>query len=295
MSKEIYQNVRKNRFTQVGNGVLWDDTLTLQAKGLLSIFLSNSDDWDLNMKEIITRSKNGRDAHYKIVDELIEHGYFARVEIRKDTKFEGMIYLFSDYKEDVIEVLKQYQNNSTYIINPDKKKKKPITESQDTGKKEEKNPVPENQDTENAGTESQDINNTKGNNTNLNNTNINDKEIDDKENPMTEDKIKVEVNHFEDDFQEVVDSIFQNQNIKLNKSTVTSVRKRVEHAYITEQIHSDFFGYVETSLLNAHDNYLKGSKKRADKRKMQKFVEEDKKRQQQEAKKEPVPFYNWVD
>ena len=61
--KESYRNVRRANYTQVTNSLLNDKEATLQAKGLLSIFLSNSDDWEIHMDEIITRSKNGRDAH----------------------------------------------------------------------------------------------------------------------------------------------------------------------------------------------------------------------------------------
>ncbi|TWM32255.1 hypothetical protein CHCC14819_0451 [Bacillus licheniformis] len=188
MARETYKNVRKNRFTQVGNGMLWDKALTLQAKGLLSIFLSNSEDWDLNMREIIKRSKNGRDAHYKIVDELIQHGYFARIEIRNEkNQFEEMIYIFSDDKQDVQEEIERYKESNLAIINPDKKGKKggkvgensPHPENQETGD----NPLPENQETENQDTGNQypeiqfpgnqDNNNTISNNTILNNTNLN--------------------------------------------------------------------------------------------------------------------------
>lgn len=167
---ETFKNVRKNRFTQVGNNMAWDSELSLQGKGLLLIFLSNSETWDINMKEIISRSKNGRDATYKVVDELIERGYFARIEIRNEkNQFEEMIYIFSDNKEDVKEELEAYAKNPRAFINVDKKKKK---------EKTEKKPLPENQDTgiqntENEYTENQDINNNNQKNTNLNNNKSN--------------------------------------------------------------------------------------------------------------------------
>jgi|GEM_PF-3227842 len=180
MAKETYRNVRKNNFTMVGNALLNDSAITLQAKGLLSILISNdTDKFKINMKEIISRSKNGRDAQYKVIDELIKNGYYARVEIRVDGKFDELVYIFSDDKEDVAEALKEYAANPNAIINPDKKRKnkgdkQPVPENQDTVK----SPVPENQDTEiqdteNADTVFQDNNNMNLNNTNSNNTNHN--------------------------------------------------------------------------------------------------------------------------
>lgn len=181
MAKETYRNVRKNRFTQISNSMLWDKQLSLEGKGFLSILLSNSDDWKLNMKEIIKRSKNGRDKHYAVVKELIKHGYFARIEIRVGGKFKELIYIFSDDKTDVTEEIERYQSVDGAIINPDGSKKSPVPENPETV--EECPPLPENPDTvdpktENPDTaepdtENQDINNTKGNNTNSNNTNEN--------------------------------------------------------------------------------------------------------------------------
>ncbi|OVE34811.1 hypothetical protein CCZ20_24480 [Priestia aryabhattai] len=195
--QETFKNVRKNRFTQVSNEMAWDSKLTLQAKGLLLIFLSNSEDWDLHMKEIIQRSKNGRDAHYKIVDELIEHGYFARVEIRKErNRIDEMVYIFSDNKQDVAEALEDYKNKSNVYINADRKKA--------SKKKQEEviSPLPENQDTENQDTESQypenqDGNNNtiskniKNNNTKSNNTNLSE-EIAALDIPVTIQKVLAE-------------------------------------------------------------------------------------------------------
>jgi hypothetical protein len=172
--KETYKNVRKNRFTQVSNNMAWDSELSLQGKGLLLIFLSNSETWEINMKEIIGRSKNGRDATYKVVDELIARGYFARIEIRNEkNQFEEMIYIFSDNKEDVKEELEIYAKNPRAFINVDKKKKKekteetPLPENQDTGIQDTKNEDTGNQDINNNNQKNTNLNNNKSNNTNL--------------------------------------------------------------------------------------------------------------------------------
>jgi hypothetical protein len=181
MANERYINVRKNNFTMVGNELLNDEKLTLQAKGLLSIFISNdTEKYTIRMKQIITRSKNGRDAHYKVVNELIDNGYFARVEItdEKTRQFIEMVYIFSDNKAEVAEALKQFEGKDHIHINMSKSSKKkdktPVPEIQDTAK----NPVPEiqdmeNQDTEIQSSENQYINNTKSKNTKSNNTKSN--------------------------------------------------------------------------------------------------------------------------
>lgn len=174
METIIYRNAKKNKFTAISNNLLWNEKASLQAKGLLAIFLSNSNEWKINMKEIISRSKNGRDAHYKVVNELIELGYFARVQIVDpgQKKFEKMIYVFSDIEQEVvdeIENIKQWaiENKKDLIIEYQSKKIHFINE---------KKPHPENQETVNPETENQDINNTNSKNTNFNKTNLEEEE-----------------------------------------------------------------------------------------------------------------------
>ena len=89
MANERFINARNRRrgFTTVLNQMLDDPMISLEAKGLLTILLSNKDDWKINMKEIINRSKNGRDAHYRVINELINSGYFFRIQIKEKGKF----------------------------------------------------------------------------------------------------------------------------------------------------------------------------------------------------------------
>lgn len=80
-----YRSVRTSKFTQISNDLLNDEQLPLESKALLSIFLSNSEDWNLHMSEIIKRSKNGRDAHYSALKKLIKAGYIARLEFKQNS------------------------------------------------------------------------------------------------------------------------------------------------------------------------------------------------------------------
>ncbi|MBJ6239748.1 nuclease [Staphylococcus aureus] len=196
-STTAYRSVRKSHFTQISNDLLNDKTLSLEAKGLLSIFLSNTEEWDLHMSEIIKRSKNGRDAHYTALKKLIKAGYIARLEFKQNSnhQFLHLEYIFSDNKEDVTNGIQDAQkfadDNEQFIVLTYKEiegyriessladtPKKPFTESQETEENSgnspfTENPDTENPDTENANTESQYINNTNSSNTNNNNTNVN--------------------------------------------------------------------------------------------------------------------------
>jgi hypothetical protein len=70
--------------------------LSLAAKGLLCLLLSFADGWEIRMTDIISRSKNGRDATRKAVQELVEAGYLEKVYIRKNGKLIGSKYLVYD-------------------------------------------------------------------------------------------------------------------------------------------------------------------------------------------------------
>ncbi|MCE5042010.1 nuclease [Mammaliicoccus sciuri] len=181
-----YRNVRKSKFTQISNDLLNDKQLTLESKALLSIFLSNSDNWDLHMSEIIKRSKNGRDAHYSALKKLIKAGYIARLEFKQNSnnQFLKLEYIFSDNREDITEGIKEAQifaieNNQSIVLtykdlDCEKLESSLAEEDQSNAQKPfPENPYTANSNTESAYTESQYNNNTNSNNTNSNNTNNN--------------------------------------------------------------------------------------------------------------------------
>ncbi|WP_269920359.1 hypothetical protein [Caldifermentibacillus hisashii] len=287
--KTTYRNARKEKFTPISNSLLWDKEASLQAKGLLSIFLSNSDDWELNMKEIITRSKNGRDAHYKIVNELIELGYFARVQVVDPTKrqFEEMIYIFSDIKqevEDEIENVKKWaSDNCKHLIIEYKTKK-------EKDKKMKDEPVPENQDAAN-----QDNNNTKGNNTNSNNHNI-DYIDDDK---RTSQQVgKDSAAHNEESINLIISNFRQATKGELTERSFKAVVRKVVDKYNQGKINS-FRDYLATALTRKMEE-LELRKEQA---KAKEELSKDKQRRlQQKANRlqkteisHDVVFYNWLE
>lgn len=159
MAKERFINARRGGFTAIKNSVLDDPNLKLESKALLTILLSNSDDWKINMKEIIRRSKNGRDAHYSAMNDLIKQGYVYRAQVKDEKgKFKETIYIFSDDKREVKEAIEELKAKGLL----------PHPENPDT-----ENPHPENPDTGKPYPENQDNNNTNRNKTNRNKTNDN--------------------------------------------------------------------------------------------------------------------------
>ncbi len=257
-STTAYRSVRKSHFTQISNDLLNDKTISLEAKGLLSIFLSNNDEWDLHMSEIIKRSKNGRDAHYTALKKLIKAGYIARLEFKQLSNFQflHLEYIFSDNKEDVINGIKDAQkfaNENEQIIvltykdiegrkiesSIENTEKKPFTENPDT----------DNLNTENANTENQYNNNTNSNNTNINNTNSNNtNDMNDKQ-QNTEKDHSYHSNHFSNihdkeslkyielqEFPELSKRYINNfsyEEVKSIKSVILKAKKSFNNKYDT--------------------------------------------------------------
>lgn len=72
--QHIVRNTLEN-YLQMSNHSAQNDNLSLQAKGLLMVLMSNQDTWKPYIDEISKRSKNGRDAHRTAYEELKKAGY----------------------------------------------------------------------------------------------------------------------------------------------------------------------------------------------------------------------------
>ena len=75
--------VEKNRgYTVMSNHHLRDKSLSLKAKGLLSLMLSLPEEWDYTTKGLARICKDGVDSICAGVRELEEHGYVIRQRVR---------------------------------------------------------------------------------------------------------------------------------------------------------------------------------------------------------------------
>ena len=71
---------------------LENSQLSFQAKGMLGFLLANKED-DINVFDLVTKSKNGRDATRNTLNELIAHGYIYAVKLRNSAgQYYGIQY-----------------------------------------------------------------------------------------------------------------------------------------------------------------------------------------------------------
>ena len=78
----VSREERTRDYTVMSNYHLKDITLSLKAKGLLSMFLSFPDDWNYNTRGLAAICKEGVDAIGSTIKELEKAGYIVRRKLR---------------------------------------------------------------------------------------------------------------------------------------------------------------------------------------------------------------------
>ena len=78
----VFRIEKTKDFTVMSNHHLRNKTLSLKAKGLLSLMLSLPEDWDYTTKGLAQICKEGVDSISTALKELEKHGYLTRHRIR---------------------------------------------------------------------------------------------------------------------------------------------------------------------------------------------------------------------
>ena len=74
----------KTAWTSVPNRIVRDDSLSWDARGMLTYFASHSDRWQVRMADLERAGKSGRARTRRIIHELEEAGYLIRRQSRDD-------------------------------------------------------------------------------------------------------------------------------------------------------------------------------------------------------------------
>lgn len=116
-------------FTMLPNQWVRDARLSHRARGVLAVVMSHKDGWETSISHLVQNGKEGRDAIYSAVGELVELGYLKRTEVRSATgKFEGA----------------DYEVRNPFTENPQPLPEKPYPDYPYTGKPYPANPQQEN-------------------------------------------------------------------------------------------------------------------------------------------------------
>ena len=99
---------KENPYIMINKYFIYDDRLSLKAKGLMSYFLSRPDDWEFYQNEILQHCKDRKDSLSNAVKELEKFGYIIR-HLRRDS--EGKLLGGHDY--EVFEIPESINNDET--------------------------------------------------------------------------------------------------------------------------------------------------------------------------------------
>lgn len=115
MATTVFRVVKDKNFTTISNFHLQDKTLSLKAKGMLTLMLSlNAKEWDMTLKGLATLSHDGLDSTRSTVKELEEHGYLKRTirrnELGRMEKTEYTVYERSIYADELAPTVQADEN-----------------------------------------------------------------------------------------------------------------------------------------------------------------------------------------
>src|SRR6056297_859593 len=127
-----------DNFTQIPNHWLRDNSLSLEARGLLSQIMSHRPGWSLSIKSLALKNRIGRDKLKRIVDELLTAGYLQRSESQKHNE-KGHLSGFDYYTSDPEGVTQKPYKAEPYKAEPAKANRPPkntIVKEQHTSRKQ---------------------------------------------------------------------------------------------------------------------------------------------------------------
>ena len=80
----VFRIDKTRDYTVMSNHHLRNTSLSLKAKGLLSLMLSLPEDWDYTTKGLSKICKDGIDSICSTIKELEQHGYIIRQRVRNE-------------------------------------------------------------------------------------------------------------------------------------------------------------------------------------------------------------------
>ena len=94
----ILRKQQRGQYTVIDNTIFRDATLSNKALGILCRMLSLPDGWDFSVMGLVALSNDGKSAVMSQLEELEEHGYLRRNQVREGGKIAGIEYVVSEVR-----------------------------------------------------------------------------------------------------------------------------------------------------------------------------------------------------
>ena len=118
----VFRVERTRDYTVMSNHHLKNRSLSLKAKGLLSVMLSLPDEWDYTLRGLAAISREGVDAIREAIRELEEAGYIVRSRGRNEkgqlSGTEYVIYEHPQQSADHLCWIFPHRKNPLWLTNP---------------------------------------------------------------------------------------------------------------------------------------------------------------------------------
>ena len=88
----ILRDRKKGNYTMVPNTYLRDKTLSLKAKGLMTLIVSLPENWEFSVRGLAEICRECKDTVRAVILELEQAGYLRRSPTRRDNRFDGWRY-----------------------------------------------------------------------------------------------------------------------------------------------------------------------------------------------------------
>ena len=88
----VVKDKKQGNYTVVPNQYLRDNSLSLKAKGLMTLIISLPESWDFSVRGLAVICRECRDTVRSALVELEKAGYLRRAPVRKGGRFDGWRY-----------------------------------------------------------------------------------------------------------------------------------------------------------------------------------------------------------
>ena len=114
----ILRKQQRGQFTVIDNTIFRDTTLSNKALGMLCRMLSLPDGWDFSVMGLVALSNDGKSAVMSQLEELEEHGYLRRNQVRVGGKIAGIEYVVSEVKMSDFPYAENQHTENPHAENP---------------------------------------------------------------------------------------------------------------------------------------------------------------------------------
>lgn len=118
----ILRKHNRKSYTVIDNDVFRDSELSNKALGMLCRMLSLPDGWEFSVRGLSALSNDCVDGVMSQLNELEEHGYLRRKQLRDKGRFKGFEYIVSEAKMDDELDDEKPHTEKPYTANPDTEK-----------------------------------------------------------------------------------------------------------------------------------------------------------------------------